>query len=507
MNKLMKFLNHGQPYYNRYLERKYPSGWHSFDRTPWLHPWLTQSNLEKMREFSKQIREEAAVVAEKVDWRTMSFAFVGNMANSSYQRISALKQIGLDASLYLHPGDTNIMSQPEWEDFDGILPDNMVTIDQIRGSSISLPNVKDVFRISPINDHGLSGSLPKFMRIADYVRWPNYFSYLPILQALQRMSAIYTVQCPYLAYLSSRPYLATHMGGDIWYECSRGDALGALQRCAFRNATALTVSNPWSPAFARRYGFHNMVILPMILSTEQYCPGPPLFRDDWKAKIGGEFFVLSTARLDSIYKGSNLTLEGFAQFAALYSEARLVLIAWGADCGKYKQRLSELGISDRVLLIPPTGKKRLIQYLRSADCLLDQFILGYFGLTALEALSVGLPVIMRIEAQQYRAFLDTGPPPILNAKTANEVSEYLLQLAENSNYRVGLSRDILNWYQRNATPQAFGNSYRDLLVSAASGHRFDYRDSPLNSPLGKDELEYQEYELHNAPIFPNYYQA
>src|SRR5258706_12278207 len=43
------------------------------------------------------------------------------------------------------------------------------------------------------------------------------------------------------------------MGGDIWYECSRDDAHGRLQRIAFASAKAFLVSNPWSFAHARRF--------------------------------------------------------------------------------------------------------------------------------------------------------------------------------------------------------------------------------------------------------------
>ncbi len=502
---LLKYLAKAQPHYERLLRKRYPSGWHSFDRTPWLHPWLTRSNLTNLREFSRNIREEAAKVASKIDSSDMRFAFVGNMANSSYQRLKALRILGVNASLYIHPGDTYFMSQPEWENFDGELPRGLHTLQEIRNAGLLAPNAEDSYCLPQDSHCGMDGSWMSFIRPADYARWAQYFSYLPTLQALQDKDALYTVQCPYLAYLSSRPYVATHMGGDIWYECSRGDSLGELQRHAFRRASALTVSNPWSPAFARRYRFNNMVILPMILSTEQYCPGPPQWREEWKSQTGGEFFVLSTARVDARYKGSDLALEGFAQFAARQPGARLVLTGWGADLDKFRNRLNELGIADRVLLLPPVGKKRLIQYLRSADCLLDQFVLGYFGLTALEAMSVGLPVIMRVESEQYEAFFDTGPPPVLNAATVDEVTDYLRRLAESANYRASVSSSISDWYKQSATPQAWGNCYRDLLVSAAVGHRFDFRESPLNSPLGKDELEYQAEELHNTPVFPNYH--
>lgn len=505
MARLLKQFEEAHKHYERYLGWRYPNGWHSFDKAPWAHPWLTTRNLEALREFSRKIREEAASVASKVEARRMRFAFVGNMANSSYQRISALKQIGFDASLFIHPSDNNPMSQPEWEEFDGVVPGSINTLDDLRNAGINLPEVPNVHRIAAVGDWRISGFPPSFVRIADYMRWPEYFNYMPILRALQRMSAVYTVQVPYLAYLAHRPYVATHMGGDIWFECSRGDRLGALQRSAFKHATAITISNPWSPAFARRYGMRNMVTLPMILNTDTYCPGPPVWKGDWQRKIGGRFFVLGTARIDDRYKGSNIALEGFARFATEMPDARLVLLGWGNDLAKYKARFQELGIADRVLLVPPSGKQRLIQYLRSADCLLDQFVLGYFGLTALEALSVGLPVIMRLEDKQYGAFLDTGPPPILNMDSADSVASILIRLSKDRDFQQGVIQESLDWFVRNASPQAWGKAYRDLLVAAAVGHKFDFRKSPLHAPLSQEERDYHRHELMHAPCFPNYH--
>jgi glycosyltransferase involved in cell wall biosynthesis len=499
----MQILAKVRPAFNRMMGVRYPNGWHSFDRTPWNHPWLTEKNLSAFREFSKQIRAEAASVASKFDDSGFRIAFVGNLANSSYQRIRALQQIGVDATLFLHPSDNYPMSQPEWEDYDGIIPEGVVDLEQIRATGISSPSVTNAYKIPPTTVD--PEKLPGFVRADDFNRWPAYFSYLPLLDKLQQFDSLYTVQAPYLAYLSGRPYVATHMGGDIWYECSRGDALGELQRQAFDRADAITVSNPWSPAFARRYGMRNMIVLPMILDTAQYCPGPPIWREEWRAKTGGNFFVLSTARLDDRYKGSNLAIEGFARLAAERPGARLVLLGWGNDLEKHKEKLRALGIADRVLFLPPSGKKRLIQYLRSADCLLDQFVLGYFGLTALEAMSVGLPVIMRLETAQYDAFLDTGAPPVLSAESVAGVAGTLVRLADNPEYRNDIAEKELAWFARSASPQAWGGTYRDLLVAAAVGHKFNFSNSPLAEPLGRDELEYHRHELENAPLFPNYH--
>jgi glycosyltransferase involved in cell wall biosynthesis len=498
-----RWLVKAHTYYRHWLEWRYPLGWHSFDRKPWQHPWLTPRNLSALREFSKKIREEAACVAAEVVSTKMRFAFVGNLANSSYQRIRALQEIHVSASLFLHPGDDYPMSQPEWEEYDGVLPEGIGSIEQLKATGVDLPPIADVYKIPPTNVD--LANLPKFGRVCDFIRWPQYFGFLPLLRELNRFSALYTVQVPYLAYLSGRPYVATHMGGDIWFDCSRGDELGSLQRQAFLKASAITVSNPWSPAFARRYGLKNMITLPMILDPKAYCPGEPTWREDWISRVGGNFFVLSTARLDDHYKGSNLALEGFARFAKVRPGARLILLGWGSDLSKHKDKLMAMGIANRVLFLPPSGKKRLIQYLRSADCLLDQFVIGYFGLTALEAMSVGLPVIMRLEAKQYDDFLDAGSPPVLNANTIDEVAEALDRLAASFEFRNDIVGKTLNWFQQGASPHVWAKSYLDLLIATAAGHKFDYRDSPLGAPLSREEREYHLQELNMAPRFPSYH--
>jgi len=490
--------------HDRFLKWYWPEQWNSFDSAPWRHPWLTVDNLSEMRIYSKKIRDEAAEVAERIKADDKRFSFVGNMANSSYQRIKALENLNFQADLYLHPADTYVMSQPEWEEYSGDLPEGASSLNDLVNSGSDLPDIDHVYRTKITNKWVNIDLMPKYIRLYDYLFWPEYFAYVPLLDQLRTYDALYTVQSPYLAYLSGKPYVATHMGGDIWFECSRGDSLGALQRKAFRSASAITVSNPWSYAFARRYGFKNMIMLPMILDPVQYSPGPATVRQEWIDKTGGSYFVLCTARLDDDYKGSNIMLEGFSKYALNNPGAILVLLGWGSGLDKYKDSLNKYGIADRVLILPPCGKKKLIGYLRSADCMLDQFRIGYFGLTALEAMSVGLPVIMRLEAEQYDAMWDTGVPPVINVDNSNAVARELELLHTNSGYRQDVSSKILEWFSFSATPDSWGECYRNLLVCAAAGHKFSYKSSPLNTPLDAEETQYHQKELSEAPVFPNY---
>src|SRR5690606_15952388 len=94
--------------------------WHSFDRTPWRHPWLKPANLRRARQFSDRILAQAARIAQRAP-RQFDYGFVCNMANALYERAVPLRKQGMRISLFPHPQDRFVMSQPEWEEYDGTL--------------------------------------------------------------------------------------------------------------------------------------------------------------------------------------------------------------------------------------------------------------------------------------------------------------------------------------------------------------------------------------------------
>jgi glycosyltransferase involved in cell wall biosynthesis len=463
-------------------------------------------HLRAARDFSALIRAEAERVAERRARKGFRYGFVGNIANNSYLRAVSLRKFGLAIDVICAPGDSYVMSQPGWEEFDGVAPDGAETIDDLKANGVTLPEVPGTYEFDASSD-GLAGGLrglPSFVRLRDYLRYRDFLVHLPTLTALQQYDGLLVCQLQFLAYLSGKDYLTTQFGGDIWYECSRDDLLGRIQRSGFAHARAFLVSNPWSFAHARRFALRNLVYVPLILDEETYAPGDSRFREEWRQRTRGSFFVLSTARLDDTVKGSAVGLLGFAAFAKEVAEARLVLVGWGSDKVRMIAWLRDLGIAERTLVLPLSGKRRLIAYLRAGDCLLDQFVLGYYGATALEAMAVGLPVIMRLERAQYAALCDTGAPPVLEASTPEDVCKQLRRLYGGQEHHKDLRRDHRTWFLQNHSSSRWASVYRSMLTAVAVGHRFRYRGSPLSTSLTAEEVEYQAAELQAAPTFPHY---
>ncbi len=428
--------------------------------------------------------------------RSGGYAFVGNLANAMYMRAQGIRRAGLAIDVIGAPGDSYAMSQPGWEEFDGEIEGDRLGMPEWQAS---LPTVEHFYAFSQIMqwaDMRLR-EFPSFVRCSDYLRWPVYFGHLPVLNKLQQYDALFAAQAPYLAYLSRRPYLVSQVGGDIWYECARDDELGRLQRLAFCEANAFLVSNPWSFAHARRYGMCHLIYVPFILDQDTYCPGEPIFREEWRAQSGGDFFVLSTARVDEFYKGSSIGLEGFAAFSRQHPEARLVQIGWGADLADMRRKLADLGIADRTILLRAAGKRRLISYLRSADCLLDQFRLGYFGATALEAMACGLPVIMRLERGQYDALCETGAPPVLDANTPGEVCDQLNRLAGNSEWHAAARQEHRDWFLQNHGSARWSMDYFALLLLTAAAPAVEHRGTGISRNRARQCATLPELSVSN----------
>ena len=169
----------------------------------------------------------------------------------------------------------------------------------------------------------------------------------------------------------------------------------------------------------------------------------------WEASYGQGVYVLMTSRIDKQFKGQD---EKFLQ--ALFEAAirrpilRFIFLAWGNHAKEIREAIEFSGLQKQFIMLSPVGKKRLIDYYRSCDIVLDHFIFGYHGATGLEAAAIGKPVIIKLRTEHYGPWYQGDYMPAQNASTPNEITQKLIMLADNPDVRQSNGLEMRRWLVR-----------------------------------------------------------
>lgn len=436
----------------------------SQDDHPWQHPYLSARNIARFRAYSEAVwasaRDHVAAYPRK-----LRCAFSVNMAQNMYKWARMAQRYGADSTLFLHAMDSSAISDPNWEEFDGEYRDladgkgfrALCTgiVPEVRVETVPIESAAFAQAYGAYQG-GNAKPLLRLLCASQDLRYEvfhsnlQFLSYFDWAQALSRFDVIYAASAPFAAYASGRPYCLFSVGGDLQFDGGRGDRFGQVMRMAFNGGRFLMASNPHTLGHSRRLGLTNAVYLPYPMDTDRYRPGVGAARAQWEADYGPGVFVLTTARLDSGVKGhSDEFFRMLTVLARERSYLRFVFLAWGHSADEFEKRIGQAGLQKQLIVLCPVGKKRLIDYYRSCDFVLDQFVYGYYGATALEAASIAKPVIMKIRVGQYAPLYAGDVAPAMDAGTADEIRRAILALADDVVLRRQRGEAMRAWVVRN----------------------------------------------------------
>ena len=94
------------------------------------------------------------------------------------------------------------------------------------------------------------------------------------------------------------------------------------------------------------------------------------------------------------HKGVRVLLEAFALAAAADPSRTLTLVGSGPLAGELARRAGELGLADRVRLLPPVRPEQVAALMHEHDLLVHLSTKETFGMTVVEAVATGLPVLV-----------------------------------------------------------------------------------------------------------------
>jgi glycosyltransferase-like protein len=199
----------------------------------------------------------------------------------------------------------------------------------------------------------------------------------------------------------------------------------SLIACQDRSIAApdavLCVSGPWAERLHDEFGVRARVVGNGVDPARHRPPRDAAERAAARRRRGvaGRLVILTVGGIEP-RKGSLTMLEGFAVVSAALPERRpLLLVAGGAtlfdyrdEVGRFHARATELGVAEDVHVTGPLDDADLEELYRAADVFALPSTKEGFGLVALEALAVGLPLVAS-DLPVFRTFLADGRSALL----------------------------------------------------------------------------------------------
>lgn len=274
-----------------------------------------------------------------------------------------------------------------------------------------------------------------------------------------------------------RPYFAYEHGTirNIPFE---NNEQGRICAITYRAADGVFITNCDNIRSAERLGLENYRFIPHPVNEDLGGDrqAAERLRAELLSGLAADFVVFHPPRQHweprrhpDWEKGNDVFLRGFARFVReVNPRAGAVLVEWGRTIQASKDLLASLGVADRVLWVPPQPNVAMIRYVQACDLLADQFFLGAFGSTMPKALLHGCPAMLYLDEDRHR-WCFPEMPPVINARTPEEVFEGLARLYRDPAYAQDLVRRGRAWYAKYHSNEVIAATFLQAFREALEG--------------------------------------
>jgi len=428
----------------------------------------------------------------------MRIGLYGGIANNIYVFAKALAAAGADTCFIRDRSDHYPFSQPVWEDMEFRLPyadvpqavgwpwERWDAIEKQLGWTAP-PWLYDPLGV-PTDGRVL---LPRQRNPLD-AYWLRRYLAAPhraaTLRKMRECDALLVcgTEGSILANLSDKPYVLWPHGGDMmiaagllqpgWRQPRQRIAHNIVHRLlasAFANAVCIGnheptgISNDYYGAeqYIRR---QKIAFMPIPIPVQSRLPASErqramaaLLQEMGLKAPTGAVIGFIPSRLDYEWKGQDRLLQALLQLqrAGQASNLYLIFSGWGVDLHNAKAYAKKHGIADRIgFLDSALSKPLLFRFYLAADFVVDQFKVGMYGTSALEAMACGAPLIIWLNEAYERPW---GAPPVIQAQTADDIAIALRKIVEGQIDLDQTGRTLREWLGRVHNPAAVVS---DLLL-------------------------------------------
>lgn len=398
----------------------------------------------------------------------MKIGLFGGMANNLYAMASSLYRHGVEVEILRDEFERYPTSQPWWEDCEVVIPSEQMlggwTADRAREIESELSWEPPPYFAEPVNGERVASKVPGW-RGLDGLRaltltgdYPNRVrSFLDSVD----VAVVCGMQAEILASRSITPFAIFPHGADIRLASGLTGVSGVSKRSIgqvvrhFQLKKAFSKSGVVFSNTSAIGGHLGKVSMKTTFGTFPKKQGAPLphnlhkqdelqnlFRNLGVKIPKSSFYFFVPSRIDYHEKGTNILIEAIGN--AKLTNCHFIFSGWGADFFDARSRLAE---ANSTFLPFALSKPLLARVMQLVDVVIDQFRMGNYGTSALEAISLGTPVMMKLDEERYPA--DTnGPPPVINAETAAEISDALRRVESGRMDLSAISREASEWFKK-----------------------------------------------------------
>jgi len=350
-------------------------------------------------------------------------AHFNNVANMAFNYVLALRRHGQDATL-IFERDTHEFSRPEWES----------------------PNALRERWVKPIQTLSGKAGLVGLRSASAILELSNY----------DFISAWDTG--PIWAQWAGKPYVVHSAGGDLFAAVEGRTPRQWLLRRGYEHAKCLVYYLPYQKNAIGRLRTRRLAFARLPIDEDRYSPGPESgqFSDlrHW------ETLLFCPSRHNWQLKGTDVMLRAYADALRVEENINLVLVSWGSDLEKSRELCTHLGLGGHITWIPPMNKEDLIGMYRTCDVVLDQFVLGSYGMTAVESLMCGKPVVIKIEGYEDHY---TDPLPFVNSHDQHDLADSIVTLAQDHSLIGVKSQESRLWALKHHSYASVSAEYLQLV--------------------------------------------
>lgn len=404
----------------------------------------------------------------------MKIGFYGALANNTYVAAKAFARIGVEV-LYIHQEeDIFPFSQPMWEDIEFTLPYEQVQASSwsamkwlrygehlkwksphfYRASSSFPPQVREL----PLQQLPLLQRL--IFRLLYVHQFRNPWALLELLCSCDFL-IVCGVQATIMAYVSDKPYVIWPHGSDIRLAAGIGYKLNWWPKGWLAELRRWLLKQAYNQALF--IGSHDPLGIGGHLGAVEYpiryfpIPLPRHKKPEQAQRLKilstcfdrfqlsvplDKVYLFIPSRIDYYWKGTDRLINAIKTIRP--TNLHFIFSGWGGD---YKQAKLALADIPKIATFLPCSlsKPLLYQMFTSVDLVIDQFLLGSYGTSAVEAMSCGSPVMMYINE---KAFLEKGwlPPPVINVSSEQDIRQALTDLDVGNLDLDVISQNIQKWF-------------------------------------------------------------